>query len=567
MISNLITDRTQADVAYLRTQRERILNEGWSALSEAEQMEYLAGLKGGYNATDLNRVTHAMEYLVERIRSYGYTVKYEKVKVPHQPQKGKSRLPAGYTELEYIESTGTQRINTGVKPDQDTRVIVDFEIDTSVTSELHICSVRSSSGGAPFYTLYYSGSAWGTRYGTQALKTSTSITTKARHLFDKNKNVTTIDNTETITATYESFSSDTELPLFCRADGTTYNAYIKGKLYSCKIYDNGTLIRDFVPCKNPNGEAGLYDFINKSFVGNSGSGEFLAGGEIIPRQLPEGYTQVTYIQSSGTQYIDTGFKPNNDTRVVMDFEITETHTINVVLFGTRASTTSQNYTLMYHSSNKYFRSDYNTNSTGSPQSWSLEALERYTFDKNKETTTISGMSKSYTNAAFTCKYNLILLALNSAGSISNSPAGKLYSCKIYDNGTLIRDFVPCSNPSGSIGLYDITNDVFYANSGTGVFTAGAEVELAPAEILDDYTWYHSDIPQTNELNAYLQNVRWLRESMALLPNTPEVPYDMEGLTFAEANDIEMILVNIETIINLMVASFIYSGEIFSGEVI
>ena len=91
MISNLITDRTQADVSHLRAQREKILNEGWAALSEAEQMEYLAGLKGGYNATDLNRVTHAMEYLVERIRSYGYTVKYEKVKVPHQPQKGKNR--------------------------------------------------------------------------------------------------------------------------------------------------------------------------------------------------------------------------------------------------------------------------------------------------------------------------------------------------------------------------------------------------------------------------------------------------------------------------------------------
>lgn len=83
MISNLITDRTQADVSHLRAQREKILNEGWAALSTAEQMEHLAGLKGGYNATDLNRVTHAMEYLVERLRSYGYFVRYERVKVPH----------------------------------------------------------------------------------------------------------------------------------------------------------------------------------------------------------------------------------------------------------------------------------------------------------------------------------------------------------------------------------------------------------------------------------------------------------------------------------------------------
>lgn len=85
--------------------------------------------------------------------------------------------------------------------------------------------------------------------------------------------------------------------------------------------------------------------------------------------------------------------------------------------------------------------------------------------------------------------------------------------------------------------------------------------------LNDYTWYHSDIPQERELTAYLQNVKWLRESMVLYPNTPEVPADMQGFTFAEANDIEQILINIETIINLMLSSIIYSGEIFSGEVI
>ena len=161
----------------------------------------------------------------------------------------------------------------------------------------------------------------------------------------------------------------------------------------------------------------------------------------------------------------------------------------------------------------------------------------------------------------------MLLGGITTGGALRSVSGKIYACLIYDNDTLIRDYAPCTNASGTVGLYDMANGVFYTNAGTGVFTAGAEVELPPVEILDDYTWYHSDIPQTNELNAYLQNVRWLREAMVLYPNTPEVPDDMEGFTFAEANDIEMILVNIETIINLMVASFIYSGEIFSGEVI
>ena len=39
-------------------------------------------------------------------------------------------------------------------------------------------------------------------------------------------------------------------------------------------------------------------------------------------RLPYGYTELTYIQSSGTQYIDTGVKAKNDTKVIADCEIT-----------------------------------------------------------------------------------------------------------------------------------------------------------------------------------------------------------------------------------------------------
>ena len=47
---------------------------------------------------------------------------------------------------------------------------------------------------------------------------------------------------------------------------------------------------------------------------------------------------------------------------------------------------------------------------------------------------------------------------------------KLYYMEIYDNGTLVRYFVPCVRESdGEIGLYDIVNQKFYANEGEGSF--------------------------------------------------------------------------------------------------
>lgn len=69
ILDTLITDRTAADVA----RAEELSAKGISGMTPAELAEYLAGMKGAYNAADLNRVNEAMEYLAERFRGYGYT--------------------------------------------------------------------------------------------------------------------------------------------------------------------------------------------------------------------------------------------------------------------------------------------------------------------------------------------------------------------------------------------------------------------------------------------------------------------------------------------------------------
>ena len=187
-------------------------------------------------------------------------------------------------------------------------------------------------------------------------------------------------------------------------------------------------------------------------------------------RLPSGYTQLEYIESSGTQYIDTGFKPNNNTRVVADAEYLSDAGTNPVLFGGRTAANSKTYVLIYTGGN--LRSDYNTEYT---QTWDVTITGRRIFDKNKETTTIDGVSKSYTNAAFQGAYNMYLLSLNNAGMAQWYASARIYSCQIYDNGTLTRAYTPCKDESGAVGLYDAVTGSFYGNSGTGVFIAGPEV--------------------------------------------------------------------------------------------
>lgn len=63
VIDNLIYDRTQADVDRVFELKSKILNEGLSALTEEEKTEYLSGMRGAYNATDLNRVGEAVAFI------------------------------------------------------------------------------------------------------------------------------------------------------------------------------------------------------------------------------------------------------------------------------------------------------------------------------------------------------------------------------------------------------------------------------------------------------------------------------------------------------------------------
>lgn len=201
-------------------------------------------------------------------------------------------------------------------------------------------------------------------------------------------------------------------------------------------------------------------------------------GLTIPK-VPAGYTQVEYIQSSGTQYIDTGFKPNQDTRVVMDVQaIAASGTL--VYFGVRQTQKVKSF-LLFKINDTSLRSDYgNTSASIAVTTYT----DRVIIDADSGVTKYGDLSVTHTAETFQSDYPLALLALRTRDKINSQMHAKLYSCQVYDNGTLIRDFVPCKNASGAVGLYDLVNDVFYDNAGSGTFTAGAESSCVVKQITD-----------------------------------------------------------------------------------
>lgn len=195
-------------------------------------------------------------------------------------------------------------------------------------------------------------------------------------------------------------------------------------------------------------------------------------------RLPEGYTELAYIESTGTQYIDTGFKPNQDTRVVMKTQLTADASTSWV-FGARNSNTDGTIGVFWYPNTNTWSADYDGNSQRYNFPGSIGPLDLIEIDYNKNEVSLNNSSHSFSSQAFQNSNTLALLAINTAGTVSSYSDAKIYSCTIYDNGTLIRDYVPCSDPSGEVGLYDQVNGVFYGNAGTGTFAHGPVVITTP----------------------------------------------------------------------------------------
>jgi hypothetical protein len=68
---------------------------------------------------------------------------------------------------------------------------------------------------------------------------------------------------------------------------------------------------------------------------------------------------------------------------------------------------------------------------------------------------------------------MYLFSVNQSGATQNTASFCLYSCQIYDNDVLVRDYLPCRNSKNEVGLYDTVTGEFYGNDGEGAFDGSA----------------------------------------------------------------------------------------------
>ena len=204
--------------------------------------------------------------------------------------------------------------------------------------------------------------------------------------------------------------------------------------------------------------------------------------------LPSAYTQVEYIENNikqYEQYIDTGVIPTTNTKIDLDFMLLESFYSGWnPLFGERGSTSATYFGMFIRNDTLMLSPNYAGFDPGASSNISIEANTRYNLKNDKGQFYINGELKSEistTNTLTTSNQSMYLFAMNQNGTLRRGLKTRIYHCRFYEGTTLIRDFIPCyRNSDNEIGLYDLVNNVFYTNQGTGTFIKGNNASFSPS---------------------------------------------------------------------------------------
>jgi hypothetical protein len=190
---------------------------------------------------------------------------------------GKKSLPYD-AEVEYLESSGTQYINTEVVPDSTTNIAINFEtlIITGNTGGFFFgCRVSSRSNTFDFLQYYNNKQIFRWDYGT-VLRNGPDVAA-GLHIVTTSGNNLTLDGTTLTTGAFQA----TTLPiyLFALNNNGSATCHPSCRIYSFKIYKSNSLVLDFIPVRV--GQVGyMYDKISGTLFGNAGSGNFIIGNDV-----------------------------------------------------------------------------------------------------------------------------------------------------------------------------------------------------------------------------------------------------------------------------------------------
>lgn len=240
-------------------------------------------------------------------------------------------LPTGYARLAYIESDGTQYIDTLHHPDRTTAVEIDFELtttapvqgerycilfgagnDTAVTSENNYFGFFAWPGDA--------NTTWAIQCGTQSIRLESRLADTAHHTVSIKAGEQLLDGE--LIGTEPGIARRIKHSIYLFAQHNNWatgekQGLCKMKLHSFRICEGGQIVMDFYPAKNNQGVVGLYERMTGRFCTKGQGNDFIAGDEIadVDPVLPDMPTvQIACQLATDGRSADFTFAPSSEDR-------------------------------------------------------------------------------------------------------------------------------------------------------------------------------------------------------------------------------------------------------------
>ena len=196
---------------------------------------------------------------------------------------GKHHLPLAYQEVEYLESSGTQFIDTGLTfPNVDEfKVKVAF---TDITANQYVVGVRDDIGTAIGFALHFSAHGGLTYYPRLWRNTVVGKSVSVGEIVTVQTKLAStngyfrINDSEQDNYNLPAFSARRTIYLFSINSGDKIEYQMIGRIYHANAYLNGNIVCSFIPCyRKSDHVAGMYETVNKQFMTNGGTGTFVLG--------------------------------------------------------------------------------------------------------------------------------------------------------------------------------------------------------------------------------------------------------------------------------------------------
>lgn len=197
--------------------------------------------------------------------------------------------------------------------------------------------------------------------------------------------------------------------------------------------------------------------------------------------------QVEYILFTGTQCIDTGFKPNGNTTVEIEFSLNSNVTDNRAVLGARTSASgsdSTSFTIWTIDSTKIRFDHYGTSNTIT----NYNPKEKHICKMTPTEEIIDGVIlKKHFRLSNTSPVNLTLGKANTNNVDNYYGKCKIYSCKIYNGETLVRNFVPYKDDNKKFCMKDLVYNTLYYSATTSDLNGPFDPKETGSILNFDYT--------------------------------------------------------------------------------